>query len=246
MLIIEKNSNMFEKERTGADYIGLQGTSGYSGAVGPTGNTGISGYSGLGSSGYSGYSSYSGISGYSGIIGAEGIPGTSGYSGYSGIVGLTTTVPVGTIIAVSMSTVPDGFLECDGSWKSTDTYPALYSYLGNYYGYSAPWFAVPDYRGLFLRGWTHGKTTGLHEPDDATRTKVTTTGATMVAGNYVGTEQDHIVEAHTHTYVEIYGNAAHSINDINFYSNNRVSATGSYGGNETRPMNTYVMYCIKY
>jgi hypothetical protein len=52
------------------------------------------------------------------------------------------------------SPLPSGHLLCDGSNVSAVTYAALYAVLGNRYG-GTPGvdFNVPDYRGVFLRGY---------------------------------------------------------------------------------------------
>ena len=58
-------------------------------------------------------------------------------------------VPIGSIIAWGVESNPsyDGgtYLECDGSTFDTNKYKRLYEVLGTN--------RVPDYRGLFLRGW---------------------------------------------------------------------------------------------
>ena len=57
------------------------------------------------------------------------------------------SVPVGTIIAWPVATNPsdaDNWLECNGQYISSAVYPELYAVVGSY---------VPDYRGMFLRGY---------------------------------------------------------------------------------------------
>lgn len=53
-------------------------------------------------------------------------------------------LPIGSIISYSTSTVPSGFLLCDGTSKSQITYSNLYSIIGNTYGGSVGTFRVPD------------------------------------------------------------------------------------------------------
>lgn len=57
-------------------------------------------------------------------------------------------VPSGCIMMWGNSTLPSGWLECNG--QSTGSYPALAALYGA---------TVPDLRGEFVRGWDHGKGT---------------------------------------------------------------------------------------
>lgn len=64
-------------------------------------------------------------------------------------------VPIGGIIQWPSASVPQGWLECNGQSFNTTQNPKLYAALGK--------ANVPDYRGLFLRGWAHGS--GANDPD---------------------------------------------------------------------------------
>lgn len=64
-------------------------------------------------------------------------------------------VPIGAIIPWPGNTPPNGWLECNGQVFNTGQNPKLYGVLGRN--------NVPDYRGLFLRGWSHGS--GAFDPD---------------------------------------------------------------------------------
>jgi hypothetical protein len=46
-------------------------------------------------------------------------------------------VPVGAVIPIMFTTLPEGWLKCDGSSFSSNTYPALAQVLGNRYGTSS-------------------------------------------------------------------------------------------------------------
>ena len=65
---------------------------------------------------------------------------------------------VGDIKVCPYETVPDGWLECDGSAVSRTTYADLYAAIGTAWGYgdNATTFNLPDFRGRFPRGWDHG------------------------------------------------------------------------------------------
>lgn len=64
-------------------------------------------------------------------------------------------VPVGAVVPWPGETPPGGWLECNGQTYSTTDNPRLYEVLGESF--------VPDYRGLFLRGWAHGSS--VFDPD---------------------------------------------------------------------------------
>lgn len=63
-------------------------------------------------------------------------------------------VPVGAIVAFSVDNVPVGWLECNGQTVTREAYPALVTHLA---GSAANSAVVPDLRGMFVRGWDHGK-----------------------------------------------------------------------------------------
>lgn len=137
------------------------------------------------------------------------------------------------------ATCPAGFLECDGTSYLRADYPALYAAIGTVHGTAdGTHFNVPDHRGRFARGYDHGAS---RDPDKATRTAAATGGAT---GDNVGSVQDDAFESHLHSQ-----NGA--LNTVNAdgasggFANAFGGNTGSTGGNETRPMNAYVMKIIR-
>ncbi|AIX43047.1 tail collar domain protein [Synechococcus phage ACG-2014f] len=67
-------------------------------------------------------------------------PGVQGPAGNTG--------PTGSIIMWGTSTLPEGYIECNG--QSTSGYTALAALYGS---------NVPDLRGEFVRGWDNGKGT---------------------------------------------------------------------------------------
>lgn len=161
--------------------------------------------------------------------------------------------PVGTILAFAGDTPPPGWLLCNGQTISRSTYSALYSVVGNRFGYgnNSSTFHVPDFRGRFLRGRAAGSP---QDPDRNSRTALNIGGAT---GDAVGSFQADEFRRHTHDYEDIYHSENHGVVAV---PDNRGSGktdsdnTGwqirrtsySTGGNETRPTNVYVNYIIKY
>lgn len=178
--------------------------------------------------------------------------------------------PVGSVITTFEDACPTGYLELDGSAISRSTYARLYSKYWNKYGSGdgSTTFTLPDVRGRFLRGYAHGS---ANDPDRASRTD----RGDGTTGDGVGTLQSYTYQSHNHTAssstsssVSSYGSTAYG----NAYTggsstgNAGDGSTGLYnvaglgisissststtvnanGGNETRPINIGVLYCVKY
>lgn len=151
---------------------------------------------------------------------------------------------VGEIKIRPTNSIPGGYLECDGTAISRTTYPALFAVISTEYGIGdgSTTFNIPDYRGEFLRGWDNGA--GV-DPNAASRTD----RGDGTAGDNVGTKQVDIFKSHTHSIygTEIFSSAAagtgasNTQNQGTFWDN-----VDNTGGNETRPRNINVMYCIRY
>lgn len=154
------------------------------------------------------------------------------------------TVPAGVVAGFMDNTAPSGWLEMAGAAISRTTYANLFAVIGVKYGNGngATTFNLPDFRGRFPRGWDHG---AGRDPDAATRTA----RADGVAGDNVGTSQTDELKAHAH----IYRPKGHTPSESGTYAPKGVDEgesidknTLSTGGNETRPTNINVMWCIKY
>lgn len=159
-------------------------------------------------------------------------------------------IPAGTVVAFAGTTVPTGWLWCDGTSYLRTTYSTLYAAIGTAHGAAdGTHFNVPDYRGRFLRG-----VDGLagNDPDNSSRTAMNTGGNT---GNAVGSVQDDAFQYHTH-YSESWANFG---GDGSLNSHNQgYGLSGPYGNtiptktvdgrnsSETRPKNAYVNWIIKY
>ncbi len=162
-------------------------------------------------------------------------------------------VTTGLVVAAVTGTVPDGYLECNGASLLRATYADLFTAIGTTYGFAdATHFYLPDYRGQFLRGWAHGQTT---DPDKATRTN----RGDGTAGDNVGTKQTDQYKGHNHSASSTGSLTTYTtgFNDPSAVQANGNGAIGSAtvsvstsiansGGNETRPTNINVMWCIKY
>jgi len=155
---------------------------------------------------------------------------------------MTKMQPVGGELLWPTETAPTGWLEENGASLVRADYAALFAVIGTMYGTAdETHFNLPDSRGKFPRIWAHGQAT---DPDRATRTAPTATGATLSAGDHVGTEQAEELKAHVHT-LDLSSNAGGSDNAYRGATTVASPNTGSTGGNETRPINTYRMMIIK-
>lgn len=153
--------------------------------------------------------------------------------------------PAGTMILFAGTSCPSGTLEANGSAVSRTTYADLYSALGDAWGEGdgSTTFRVPDLRGRFPRGHDDGAT---NDPDRLSRTALYTGGNT---GDNVGSYQADAFDAHTHTVVTD-NSTTFSAGSGGHYATSAGTAaldvSGSTGGNETRPLNAYVKFCVYY
>lgn len=153
-------------------------------------------------------------------------------------------MPFGAILPWPGQSAPAGWLECNGQVFNTSQNPKLFSVLGKN--------TVPDYRGLFLRGWAHGSSTYDPEPNRA-----------------VGSVQMDLLKGHEHQLRLIYQNdelsggsqvasgnisnsaAGYELKYANKNDNRAYDLATTYskalsnGAVETRPKNAAVMYIIK-
>lgn len=65
--------------------------------------------------------------------------------------------PVGSMQMFAGSAAPFGYLLCQGQTVSKASYPALYGVIGYTYGGSGDNFKLPDFRGVFPRGFDAGR-----------------------------------------------------------------------------------------
>ncbi|WP_275927147.1 phage tail protein [Pseudomonas sp. 3MA1] len=164
-------------------------------------------------------------------LAGHGITDTYTKAEIEALVAQASSLPVGSMVAFPRASVPPGFLEIDGSVKSSAAYPDLAAYLGTTFNRGdegAGNFRLPESRGEFLRGWDHGR--GVD------------------SGRALSSWQADELKAHDHT-LEGSINFTYTQNaDGNFkpFKNGASTyKTGATGGGETRPRNLAVMWCIK-
>jgi hypothetical protein len=180
------------------------------------------------------------------------------------------SLPVGTILpfAGRDSSLPGGFLMCDGSAYTTNSYPALFAVIGTAWGNGTDFgghdFNVPDLRGTFLRGdndmydknggyFTNAPASSdqlqewrdkYQDPDSGDRTRRRTGGAVSAT---VGSYQTHKIDLHRHRIGGLRKTRKHSsTQDTLYWGGSKSKHTDEEGGNETRPVNASVKFIIKY
>lgn len=132
---------------------------------------------------------------------------------------------IGLVSIFPHSKIPSTHIKCNGAiYKKTD-YPKLFSKLGSIYGGDGVnTFAVPDYRGIFLRGLDENRE--------------------LDSGRVLGGFQEDDIKAHTHEYMQVReGGAGQTSGGSSNY--NTTVETSKTGGKETRPKNVSVIFAIK-
>ncbi|MES2285681.1 MAG: phage tail protein [Bacteroidota bacterium] len=184
------------------------------------------------------------------------IPGFYYWDGTQWIVFGKPSAPAGEVIAFAGATAPAGYLLSDGTAVSRTTYAGLFAVIGVMYGPGdgSTTFNLPNYQGYFLRGKNNASG---NDPDFATRTD----RGDGITGDNVGTKQTSIYGSHRHApdlggtpnsafgVFFNYGSFAYPVAGGNYgtWANTTITAYTDYqGGNETRPKNINVLYCIKY
>jgi len=179
----------------------------------------------------------------------------SQFEGYNGAAWgeIANGVPAGSIFSFASTTVPSGYLECNGAAVSRSTYATLFATISTTFGSGdgSSTFNLPDLRGQFVRGWannasntgddgrsfassqadqnkTHGHTASVTDPGHKHVTKGHGTqddGGSNVTGSTSG------------------GSSSTSMNDAN---TGITVSVASDGGAEVRVKNIALMYVIKF
>jgi hypothetical protein len=150
--------------------------------------------------------------------------------------------PPGTIMAYAGDNAPSGWALCNGAAYTRSTHAALFAVIGTRFGEpSSTSFRVPDFRGRFLRGVAGSA--GL-DPDKNGRTAMNAGGA---VGNEVGSVQGHAFQSHSHSYFQPVSGERDSGGSFTIVGWDSTAQTGASGtSTETRPVNAYVNYIIKF
>ena len=157
---------------------------------------------------------------------------------------ITGGVPAGAVMAFAMNSAPSGWLAADGSNVNRTTYAALFSAIGTTYGAGdgSTTFALPDLRGIFVRGSGSQTISGI------------TYNKTFAA------KEGDALQGHRHNITPSgYGAAYSSGTVIGNYDVTSLASTAQTTGpisdgtngtprtaSETRPANIALLYCIKH
>ena len=159
---------------------------------------------------------------------------------------------VGQVCFFAMDTAPEGFIKCNGAEISRSIYADLFAAIGTTFGAGdgSTTFELPDLRGEFLRGWDDGR--GV----DSGRGFGTSQNFALenITGNVVFRDQ-------VGTLMGLVSNAGGPFGrqTETGYRPKGSTTSGSYGAemtfdasnvastaNETRPVNTGLLACIKF
>ena len=157
-------------------------------------------------------------------------------------------LPAGFILPFGGTSAPLGFLACEGQEVLQSAYPALYAAIGTTWGTAssaATHFKLPDLRGAFLRG------TGSHGTENMAN-------GSDFAGPSVGSFENDQMQGHRHAaayqssaiqtgYNTSYGIYINGFNNYDGVGEPRTDGTNGTPrvGDETRPFNAGILYCIK-
>ena len=180
---------------------------------------------------------------------------TAAFEGYNGGSWgeLANGVPVGSVFNLATTTVPSGFLECNGAAISRSTYATLFATISTTWGSGdgSSTFNLPDLRGQFVRGWANNATnTGddgrsfASSQADQNKTHDHTASVNDPGHRHVtkghGTQDD---GGSNLTGSTSGGTSSTSMNDANTGISVSVA---SDGGAEVRVKNIALMYVIKF
>ena len=160
----------------------------------------------------------------------------------------------GMVAAFAMTSAPTGWLTCDGTAVSRTTYSDLYTAIGTTWGSGdgTTTFNLPDLRGAFLRGTGSHGTSNMANGND-------------FAGPSVGSFENDQIQDHGHNLdrqdgatndylggsTAAYGirssySSAYLVSSIGPVSSTAWNSQGTPRvGDETRPFNAGINYCIK-
>ena len=177
------------------------------------------------------------------------------FEGYNGSAWgeIANGVPAGSVFTFASTTVPSGYLECNGAAVSRSTYATLFATISTTFGVGdgSSTFNLPDLRGQFVRGWANNATgTGddgrsfASSQSDQNKTHGHTASVTDPGHRHVtkghGTQDD---GGSNLTGSTSGGTSSTSMNDANTGISVSVA---SDGGAEVRVKNIALMYVIKF
>lgn len=159
--------------------------------------------------------------------------------------------PIGTVITLATTSIPNGYLYCNGQEVLRADYQDLFNTIGETFGSGDEinTFNVPDLRGYFTRGYDDNR--GI----DSGRTFASIQTDDLKSHNHTGSTNT--TGAHTHTCTGAATSSGGAFPDgiYTIPSTVTTSSSGNHshtltinstGGPETRPKNIALVYAIKY
>jgi microcystin-dependent protein len=149
----------------------------------------------------------------------------------------------GDIKTSAYSSVPAGWLNCDGNTVAVSAYQNLFNKIGYTYGGSGSTFKTPDLQARM----PIGKTVGAMTVDISGRT-LTTRSLGQMSGEEVHLLDTTEMPSHNHSYQEPSGNAPGSPGGGGYDSTSTTNTSNTGGGavHNNMPPFTVISYIIKY
>lgn len=167
------------------------------------------------------------------------------------VVFVKDTNPIGTVLALAHTTIPAGYLECNGVAISRTTYSSLFAVLGTTWGAGngTTTFNLPDFRGQFLRGYDNGRLVDIFNDGGAARVFGVHQPSKSL---HVDSYQSQRIPQHDQVWgpITIPVDGSWGTYIVSGYTttpnNNDLFIRFKMNGDETRPINETVTFVIKY
>ena len=156
--------------------------------------------------------------------------------------------PAGSVMIWAGTTVPTGYLLCDGSAVSRTTYSALFAAIGTTYGVGdgSSTFNLPNFQGRYLKQGTSGTYSNESLPNITGRIGNSTGGNVAI---YMNAESKTDKSLYVAKISEYGMNNVGGNTETRQYSIllNASRSSSAYQDNaKVNPDNAEIMYCIKY
>ena len=162
--------------------------------------------------------------------------------------GASPHVHPGTIIMWASEAPPTGYLECNGAAISRTQYHSLFQAIGVIWGAGdgSTTFNIPDFRGVFARGWDDGR--GVDVGREFGSAQADNFAAHTHAAQVNDPGHSHTIPVNPTSYV-CSGSGDHFADDNSNSTGAALTGitvtNGMTGGVETVPKNIAVMFCIR-
>ena len=178
-------------------------------------------------------------------------------SGNLSFVALPQAVPTGSVHMMATTTVPSGYLKCNGAAVSRTTYADLFAIVGTAHGAGdgSSTFNVPDLRGEFVRGWDDsrgvdsGRNFGSAQSDQNQQHNHSASATSSVTDPGHFHDVPYSNSDSGDGVIEESGTGFSGVEPTNSATTGISVSTsvsiGNSGGNEARPRNIAMMFVIK-